>query len=243
MRFVPVPGTKVYFSVWVARVLDYTVYAQVKKVDGAWTNQEKDGVPVSRGAEYPVVGVSWDDAQAFCQWLTEKENDEGKLPRGAKYRLPTDEEWSRAVGLATEQGATPAEKDGKNNFDFPWGFGFPPKGKVGNYADAAWHEKFPQETWIESYTDDYATTSPVGKFPANAFGLYDMGGSVWQWCEDWYDASHKDRVQRGASWADRERNYLLSSHRNVVAPTHRYIDQGFRCVLEPAPSPAPAAPK
>ena len=251
MKFVPVPivggptnGQSVLFSVWDTRVQDYAAYAAAKKVGDAWTKQEKDGAPAGRESNDPVVGVSWEDAQAFCQWLTEKEQAEGKLPKGLKYRLPSDEEWSWAVGLPAELGTTPAEKSRKNSVDFPWGKDYPPRGKVGNYADEAFHAKFPKpdakdpgvkNQWIEGYTDGYATTSPVGSFPANAYGLYDMGGNVWQWCEDWFDASHKDRVLRGASWLyGSDRYHLLSSFRNHNSPTYRYSGNGFRCVLAPA---------
>jgi formylglycine-generating enzyme required for sulfatase activity len=250
MKFVPVPGTKALFSIWDTRVQDYAEYARVNKVARDWQTQEKDGVPVSREPEYPVVGVSWEDAQSFCRWLTEKETAEGKLPKDAKYRLPTDEEWSRAAGLPPEKGGTPAERSGKNSVDYPWGIGFPPSKRVGNYADSAFHAKFPlkknektnrmENQWIEGYDDGYATTSPVGSFPANAHGLYDMGGNVWQWCEDWFDASHKDRLLRGASWSSGDRRLLLSSLRFPYVPAGRNNDFGFRCVLELAPSAAPA---
>jgi len=237
MRFVPVPGTKVLFSVWDARVQDYAAYAHAKKVADSWTKGEKDGVPVSQGPDYPVVVVSWDDAKAFCKWLTEKERAEDRLPTGAEYRLPTDEEWSRAVGLTSEQGATPGEKGGKNRVDYPWGRGFPPpQPKVGNYADSVWHEKFPKEPWLEGYTDGYATTSPVGSFAANAYGLFDMGGNVWQWCEDWFDQNQNGRVVRGASWDFSDRNALLSSSRFHYVPWNRIYHVGFRCVLDSAPA-------
>ncbi len=73
MKFVPVSREqRRLFSIWDTRVKDYEAYARVKKVDNAWTNQERDGVPVGRGADYPVVGVSWDDANAFCQCAHEK---------------------------------------------------------------------------------------------------------------------------------------------------------------------------
>jgi formylglycine-generating enzyme required for sulfatase activity/serine/threonine protein kinase len=241
MKFVPVPGTQVLFSVWDTRVQDYSAYAGAKKADDSWTKQEKAGVPAGRELNHPVVGVSWEDAQGFCQWLTEKETAEGKLPKGLKYRLPTDEEWSWAVGLPSELGATPAEKSLKNSVEFPWGKEYPPRGKVGNYADEAFHAKFPpkedakddwnKNRWIEGYTDGYATTSPVGSFPANAYGFYDMGGNVWQWCEDWFDASHKDRVLRGASWNYYDRFSLLSSIRNQNVPGYRSGSVGFRCVV------------
>jgi formylglycine-generating enzyme required for sulfatase activity len=63
-------------------------------------------------------------------------------------------------------------------------------------------------------------------------GLYDMGGNVWQWCEDWYDATQKDRVLRGASWVSYDRGTLLSSSRRPCAPGTRYLSSGFRCVVD-----------
>jgi formylglycine-generating enzyme required for sulfatase activity len=235
-EFVPVPGTRALFCRWDTRVKDYAAYARVSKVDDAWTKQQKDGVPVSREPEYPVVGVSWDDANAFCQWLTEKESAEGKLSKGIMYRLPTDEEWSRAAGLAKEDGATPKERSGKNSVDYPWGIGFPPpKANVGNYADAAFHEKFSKEPWMEGYSDGYATTSPVGSFAPNEYGLCDMGGNVWQWCEDLFEPGSADRVLRGASWTNNDRLYLLRSYRNrYPAGSRNWGVGGFRCVLASA---------
>ena len=138
------------------------------------------------------------------------------------------------MGLPPEPGATPAENNEVNGIDFPWGLGFLPKAKVGNYADSACHEKFPKDGWWEGYTDGYATTSPVGSFPPNQFGLYDMGGNVWQWCEDWFDASQKARVMRGASCRDGD--HLLSSYRLRGDSAVRGPNYGIRCVLEPAPA-------
>jgi len=189
-----------------------------------------------------VVGVSWEDANAFCKWLSEKETAEGKLPKGAVYRLPSDEEWSWAAGLPPELGATPEEKRGKNSVDFPWGKEWPPQGKVGNYADETFHGKFPvkknekenrmeNEKWLEGYTDGFATTSPVGSFAANAYGLYDMGGNVWQWCEDLGKPGDTSRVLRGASWHSRDRGFLLLSYRLHYTPAFRSYDFGFRVVV------------
>jgi formylglycine-generating enzyme required for sulfatase activity len=259
MKFVPVPGTKVLFSIWHTRVQDYAEFAKAqeaagKKVDGSWKTQAKDGVPVGREPDHPVVGVSWEDAQAFCQWLTAKETAEGKLPQGMKYRLPTDAEWSTAVGLPPEMGSTPKEKNGKNGVDFPWGKDYPPTKKVGNFADESFHARFPtkvnemdgkkeNEQWLKDYMDGYATTSPVGAFPANAYGLYDMGGNVWQWCEDWASDSHQGHVLRGGCWTNAERRNLASSARSSDVPsTRRYHSHGFRCMLEPAPSTAVVSP-
>jgi formylglycine-generating enzyme required for sulfatase activity len=254
MKFVPVPGTKALFSIWDTRVQDYEAYAQAqeaagKQVGDSWKGQAKGGVPVGREPEHPVVAVSWEDAQAFCQWLTEKETTEGKLTNGQRYRLPMDEEWSTAVGLPPEPGATPEEKNGKNDVDFPWGKGWPPPKNAGNYQDESFHAKFPATTkdknegWIAGYDDAYATTSPVGAYPANAYGLYDLGGNVWQWCEDWKNSEHKERVLRGGSWIWGDRGGLRSSCRIYAAPKVCSGNNGFRCVLAPSASSTAAAPK
>jgi serine/threonine protein kinase len=243
MKFVPVPGTSALFSIWDTRVRDYAAYARAKNVFPAWTEQEKDGMPVSREPEYPVVGVSWVDADEFCKWLTRKESDEGTLPSGMRYRLPTDAEWSFAAGLGLEEGTTPAQKRQHDQVDFPWGVGFPPKPNSGNYADASWHEKFPNEPWIEGYSDGFSTTSPVGSFPANAFGLYDMGGNVWQFCQDYFDGEHKQRVTRGAGWRSRDRDLLYLSARMPIPAGSRDTASGFRCVLDVVPpAPVPVTP-
>jgi formylglycine-generating enzyme required for sulfatase activity len=244
----PTDGKRVLFSVWVTRVKDYAAFAKAQeaagmKVNSTWMRTEQDGVPVGREPDHPVVSMSWDDAQAFCQWLTEKETAEGKLTPGQRYRLPTDEEWSWAVGLPSEQGSTPEEKRRNNVADiFPWGTEWPPTTKVGNYADETFHAQFPprknekdgrmENGWNEGYTDGFATTSPVGSFQANAYGLYDMGGNVWEWCEDWWNADNEARVRRGSSWRYFGRADMRSSGRSNNAPTVRISDIGFRCVLE-----------
>jgi len=236
MEFVPVPGTNVLFCRWQTRVKDYAEFAQAQTVSASWKMMQFNDVPVGREPEHPVSGMSWDEAKEFCEWLTKKESAEGKLPKGMQYRLPTDEEWSRAVGLAKENGATPRERSMKNMVDYPWGAGWPPKGKVGNYGDETFHEKFPNapQKWIEGYTDGFITTSPVGTFPANGFGIHDLGGNLYEWCDDWYDPVEKSHVTRGCSWANSDRLSLLSSRRSSLpaTPGSRSPNVGFRCVIE-----------
>jgi formylglycine-generating enzyme required for sulfatase activity len=136
------------------------------------------------------------------------------------------------VGLANEEGATPKARSGKNSVDFPWGSGFPPpKANVGNYADSALHEKLPQKKSFDGYTDGYATTSPVGSFAPNTCGIYDLGGNVWEWCEDRWEPGSTERVVRGGCWRNTERGYLLSSSRHNFAPGSRDNYYGFRCVV------------
>lgn len=241
MRFVPVPGTAVFFSIWDTRVKDFEAFMQATGHDATqgalmltadeWKQSWKSPGFAQTG-EHPVCCVSWEDAKAFCKWLTEKERGEGRLKAEQEYRLPTDAEWSVAVGLEGEPGQTPKDKDG-NVGGYPWGNQWPPPAGAGNYAgeeakNADWPASWPV---IEGYNDGYPRTSPVGSFKANRFGLYDMGGNVWQWCEDFYDGLSGPRVLRGGSWDDRDPRYLLSSGRVHGPPGHRYDDVGFRCVL------------
>ncbi len=236
-EFVPVPGTRVLFCKWETRVKDYATYAKAsaKPVDDSWTRQEKKTengfVPVGTGPEYPVCGVNWDEARAFCEWLTESEHASGVLPAGMRYRLPGDLEWSRAVGLPEEEGATPKERHRKNTTDYPWGTGFPPPPRVGNYADSAYHTQFPKDKWIEGYTDGFATTAPVGSFPANPSGIHDLGGNVWEWCEEAFEPGGARRIGRGASWVNFTLSPLSSSRMDSPPEVHQR-DIGFRVVLD-----------
>jgi formylglycine-generating enzyme required for sulfatase activity len=187
----------------------------------------------SQGPTHPVVGVNWNDAKKFCEWLTGREQGSGMLPPGRVYRLLTDAEWSAGVGLQGEEGNNPKEKDGKIKLH-PWGKEWPPPKGAGNYAGE--ESKIEQEPsdWsvIKGYNDGYPRTSPVGSFAANACGLYDMGGNVWQWCEDRYDDEATGRVLRGASWSHGRRVILLASYRNDDNLSgYRSVDIGFRCVV------------
>ena len=89
-------------------------------------------------------------------------------------------------------------------------------------------ERFPI---IAGYDDGYPETSPVGSFKPNQFGLCDLGGNVWEWCEDSYDTREEFRVLRGGSWFGSVPRALLSSYRFNGPPVNRYAYVGFRCVL------------
>ncbi|MFQ3168061.1 MAG: hypothetical protein ACI8QI_000598 [Limisphaerales bacterium] len=111
MKFVPVAGTDVPFSIWETRVKDYAAYAAANSgVDAEWKNPTALGASLSQTDTHPVVKVSWEDAKGFCAWLTKKELASGKLKAGKRYRLPSDAEWSVAVGLANESGSTPGSR-------------------------------------------------------------------------------------------------------------------------------------
>ena len=188
------------------------------------------------GPDYPVEQVTWDEAKEFCRRLTAGLPD--KLKGKFVFRLPTDAEWSVAVGLPEESGSTPSEKSGKIKDVYPWGTAWPPPSGAGNYADETAGKKYGKD-WgiIAGYDDGFVETAPVGRFKPNQYGLYDLGGNVWEWCEDWYNSDHTARVLRGASWFNNIPDYLLSARRDVSAPVGRFSSSGFRCVLAGGSSP------
>lgn len=210
--FVPVPGTEVQFCIWDTRVQDYAAFA-------AATSRTVEKPPFAQGPTHPVVSVSWDDAQAFTKWLTEKERKEGKLTATQSYRLPKDWEWSVAAGLNEAREGASNDKHEKIKGMYSWGAQWPPPRDAANVSTSL-------------NVDDYEYTSPVGSFAPNRFGLYDMGGNVWQWCEDFSDGVSGLRVMRGGSWYDGDSGNLLSSYRRSYMAGLRDRRIGFRCVLE-----------
>ena len=230
----PVPGaaTSVLFSVWATRVQDYEVF--VKETKHPWPKP-----PFEQGPTHPAVNVSWEDAQAFCAWLTARERKAGKLAASEGYRLPTDHEWSCAVGIGAleDPAEAPIEKQSKIDDTYPWGTQWPPPAGAGNYAGEELQTALSAGKYsyiksvIQGYRDDFVETAPVGSFVANRYGLFDLGGNVFQWCEDWFDKEQKQRVMRGAPWDSYARHALLSSHRGANASGVRNNGYGFRCVL------------
>jgi formylglycine-generating enzyme required for sulfatase activity len=235
MIFVSVPGTKVLFSIYETRVKDFTAFAATNpKLDGInWNHALYHGVtPVSVGPDFPVVNVSWNDAKAFCDWLTKTECAAGKISAKEFYRMPTDEEWSFAVGIGgREIGTTPKEKNAKLENIFPWGANFPPPPRAGNFADQTALNYFTNWPHIENYNDGFVTTAPVGSFNPNVLGIYDLAGNALEWCDDFYDDAHRQKVLRGGAWINCGPKSLLSSYREHAAPERFSVATGFRCVL------------
>jgi serine/threonine protein kinase len=231
MKFVPVSGTQTLMCIHETRKADYAVYAAANPdVNGQWKNVACDGVPVSDRDDHPVVKVSWGDAKAFCAWLSVKER--------RSYRLPSDREWSFAVGIGEAEPAdgTPASLNGMLQDVYPWGEVWPPPNGAGNFADSSAAEKFPTHGIIPGYNDGYATTAPVMSFQPNKLGIYDLSGNALEWCEDWYDATHAFRVLRGGGWLGYGSLWLFSSCRyHFIPPERRHVEVGFRCIIESLP--------
>jgi len=235
MRFIPVPivggptaGRTIRFSVWETRVQDYEEFVKDTKTE--WPAPD-----FKQGPDHPAVKVSWEDATAFCAWLTKEERRKRKIGPNDTYRLPSDHEWSCAVGIGKEEDAshTPAAKNGKVT-GYPWGKEFPPPAKSGNFnGEETARNPVAGQKPIQGYHDGFDRTAPVGSFPATAFGLFDLSGNAREWCQDWYDPSVADkRVQRGGSWNFGTEIRLQSSYRDLDPPSFRGVNHGFRVVLE-----------
>jgi formylglycine-generating enzyme required for sulfatase activity/tRNA A-37 threonylcarbamoyl transferase component Bud32 len=166
-----------------------------------------------QGDDRPVENISWEDCQEFCKKLAARD--------GKRYRLPTEAEWEYAcrAGTTTPFSFGQTISTDQANYDGNYTYG---QAKKGVYREQ---------------------TTPVGSFPANTWGLYDMHGNVWEWCQDWYGpyptGEEKDpkgyekgeaRVLRGGSWIRNPRGCRSASRRRS-APSGRGGDYGCRVAL------------
>ena len=212
-RFVPIPGTPTYFCIWDTRVSDYGRFVQ--ETGRAW---KPAGFP--QKPDHPAVRINYQDATAFCEWLTQKEHAAGTLPTNLEYRLPKDREWSAAAGITVkEMDGPPAWRSGGIPSCYAWGSSWPPPKGSGNYDP-------------KMKTDSFPNTSPVGSFAPNKFGLYDMNGNVYQWTLEDFDESGQGS-QRGGSWADEEEESINLSNRFPTSKDSQGKCYGFRCVITP----------
>jgi formylglycine-generating enzyme required for sulfatase activity len=227
MRFVPVPGLRALVAVDETRAVDFDTF--VKETHTPWVPPDAE-----TGGDYPATNVTWDDAVAFCEWLTQRERS--ALPTqtgGYIYRLPTDAEWSVMAGVSEEDGNTPAARGSAGVVHYAWGSTWPPPAGAGNFAgEEAEVDQTEPNNFIAGYRDGYPRLAPVGKFTPNPFGLHDLAGNVMEWCDDWFDARHFGRVARGGSWLNGDPQTLSLTHRAELPPRAGLNVVGFRCVLE-----------
>ena len=232
MRFAPV-GQDLMASIWETRVRDYALFVKESGHAAprpAYFPQEGD---------HPVVNVSRDDAWVFCDWLTLRERAGERISQSHVYRLPSDSEWSQMAGIQEEEGTSPGWRDAHKQRVYPWGATWPETGKVGNFADMAAGRmtEVSSARTIASYDDGFAYTSPVGSFPSNVLGLFDLSGNVQEWVEDEYSKRGTNvlGVLRGGSWNTYQTENLFTGSRNAVPPTYQDSIYGFRVVLAKVP--------
>lgn len=167
--------------------VDEVTNAQYKQFD-AGHDSGYYGQAVLNDNDRPVVNVSWDQAAQFCNWLSNqqglpaayvKQGDEwvAVSPMNNGFRLPTEAEWAWAARYA----------NGPDPTRFPWGNEMPPTAVDGNYADESAKDMVPYI--IDGYNDHYRGPSPVGSFPPNKFGIYDLAGNVSEWINDYYSVA------------------------------------------------------
>jgi formylglycine-generating enzyme required for sulfatase activity len=187
----------------------------------SWRAPLMGGGRPSNWASHPVVLVSWDDATAYARWA------------GSGSRLSSEAEFEYVL------------RGGGGGTKYPWGQTDVPPTRAGNYAGdevSRAFPKWPYET-IKGYDDGAAGTAPVGSFTANPFGLLDVSGNVWEWCDDdrhdtyagaptdgraWIDSPRAaQRVIRGGSWFLPAR-LLASATRTWSEPSRRGGYLGFR---------------
>ena len=174
---------------------------------------------------HPVTNVSWNDANAFIQWLSDTE--------GKQYRLPTEAEWEYCcrAGSVTHFSSGDSQASLK-------GFA--------NVRDTSCLPNDDKAFPPFPFDDGFVYASPVGSFKPNAFGLFDMHGNMWELCQDAYDSasynaqvgtvsdplveSGTHRASRGGSWNNSGRN-VRSAFRGKFPPSYRFYGLGFRVAL------------
>ncbi len=167
----------------------------------------------------PVVRVSWSEAVAFCEWLSERPAEKAA---GRRYRLPTEAEWERAAR-------------GPEGWRYPWG--------------EEWSKDRTKTNLLEEETKDgHVVAAPVGSYPPNPYGLHDMGGNVWEWTADVYapldlpeakpavdptgPEDGTDRVVKSCSWNYHSGTKHWAAARDHLPADSRWYDVGFRIVCE-----------
>ena len=181
--------------------------------------------------DYPVVCLSWGDANAYCEWLTLKAREAGKIEDGWVYRLPTEQEWE----YAARAGGTSV---------YVWGDDPNEARGYANVLDAT--PKPDGEELVSPHFDSedgFAYTAPVGKFKPNPNGLYDIQGNAWEWCiNDYFDypgcntsnkflsKEYKYKVLKGGSWDNYMGSFAVTLRR-VEKPWFASDTTSFRVVL------------
>lgn len=198
-------------------------YGHGFKLGAFWNTPQGPGSSIADKMDHPVVHVSWADAQAFAEW--------------AGKRLPTEAEWEKAARGQLEQKI------------FTWGVNLSDYGRqldYGRYMN--WHADIREDVrWTGDMLDGFLyTTAPVGSFPANGYGLFDMAGNVFEYVNDWYGSAYYatspvdnprgpetgvERIIRGGAWSWCE-CYGRPASRNAVGQRETNDYTGFRLAMD-----------
>lgn len=208
MRFVYIPALKRYIGKYEVSNKQYRCFKPAHNSGSHQTLTLNDN-------DQPVVAVSWNNARAFCAWLTDAPGIKPKTIGGnqLRFRLPTEQEWETVAACGTSA-------------EYPWGDG--PIPRDWNYFGT----ENPEPGQKLNHNDGYRVSCPVQKSGKNAWGLYGVGGDVWEWCEDADDKEGKTRVLKGASWSDCAPLFLTISRRSSYTADYTASSIGFRVIAE-----------
>jgi len=220
-------------------------YSQIEYNGSIFSVRTKGGRDMSND---PVVMVNWYGAFAYCNWRSQQEGREQCYDLATAtficdfskkgYRLPTEAEWEYAA------------RGGLSGKRFPLGDTI--THSQANYRSSSLYsyDISPTRDFHPTWDDDgiYPYTSPVGSFAPNGFGLYDVTGNVWEWCNDWYSDTYYQtsptnnptgpeftsyRVVRGGAWGGLAYDCRAAHRCYLFSPNPRYNYLGFRVVLKP----------
>ncbi len=198
-KLIPLPGTKVAMSKTEFTVGDWKLFLKIRRLPDWSQPNPVNGVSFMQGDDHPVVWVSWQAAADFCKWLS--------IQTKSEWRLPTNAEWDIAAGDTA----------------FPWGNYFPPRARDGNFACLEDGTRDPNSAGI----DGFKGTAPVGSFPPNKLGFYDLGGNVAEW--SWDGEKGGDFMLRGQCWMD-DCEILRSRESRMAKGGAATGGRGFRLV-------------
>lgn len=251
LRFLPVPGRPgVLLSATEVRRRDFAAFTATltnveKRSILSWVRQVETENPDRPGRTWKDTcaadddaagGISWRGANAFCEWLTARERAAGRLPEGALFRPPWAVEWMAACGADV---AALSNKPWPVEPWRPWGGAWPPPAEAGNFPglETSTDEHRPRQWPILNRRDPFARVAPVGSFPPNKGGFYDMTGNLSEWGLDRPVTTEHERPARlvlGSNWMH------LPSVERLLEPAYDYEESaadscGFRPALQFAP--------